>query len=102
MPITRTNAAEKLRLSRNRLLRDFPKGKVPDFMRQHARLMDEYFCNCFETSQIGPRMDIMRNPYVIIAFTYQRPGSQSTLFGHRPLHPCHVMLNVNLILVLIV
>ena len=67
MSLTRTNAADKLRLSRNRLLRDFPKGKVPDFMRQHARLMDEYFCNCFETSQIGPRMDILRNPYVIIA-----------------------------------
>ncbi|MBL0712989.1 MAG: [protein-PII] uridylyltransferase [Desulfosarcina sp.] len=67
MPKTRASAAEELRINRNRLLRDFPTGKVPDFMPRHARLFDEYFRHSFETSRIGPRMDIMRNPYVIIA-----------------------------------
>jgi [protein-PII] uridylyltransferase len=67
MPKTTTSAAEELHLQRNRLLRDFPKGRVPDFMLQHSRLLDEYFRNSFEASQIGPRMNITRNPYVIIA-----------------------------------
>ncbi|MDJ0722814.1 MAG: [protein-PII] uridylyltransferase [Desulfobacterales bacterium] len=67
MPKTTTSAAEELRRQRNRLLRDFPKGRAPDFMLQHSRLLDEYFCNSFEASQIGPRMNITRNPYVIIA-----------------------------------
>ena len=67
MPTATTNAAEELRLNRNRLIRDFPKGKVPDFMLQQSRLLDEYFRNSFATSLIGPRMDITRNPYVIIA-----------------------------------
>ncbi|MGD8267810.1 MAG: nucleotidyltransferase domain-containing protein, partial [Desulfobacterales bacterium] len=67
MPTTSTSAAEELCLNRNRLIRDFPRGKVPDFMLQQSRLLDEYFRNCFATSLIGPRMDITRNPYVIIA-----------------------------------
>ncbi len=67
MPKTTTSAAEKLRRQRNRLFRDFPKGRVPDFMLQHSRLLDEYFRNSFEASLIGPRMNITRNPYVIIA-----------------------------------
>ncbi len=67
MPKTSTSAAEELHRHRNRLLGAFPKGKVPDFMLQHSRLLDEYFRNSFETSLIGPRMDITRNPYVIIA-----------------------------------
>ncbi len=67
MPKTTTNAAEKLRHQRNRLFRDFPKGRLPDFMLQHSRLLDEYFRNSFEASRIGPRMNITRNPYVIIA-----------------------------------
>ncbi len=67
MPKTTTSAAEELRRQRNRLFRDFPKGRVPDFMLQHSRLLDEYFRNSFEASLIGPRMNITRNPYVIIA-----------------------------------
>ncbi len=67
MPKTTTSAAEKLRHQRNRLFRDFPKGRLPDFMLQHSRLLDAYFRNSFEASRIGPRMNITRNPYVIIA-----------------------------------
>lgn len=67
MSKTSTHAAETLRRHRNRLFRDFPKGRAPDFMLQHARLLDEYFHSSFETSLVGPRMEITRNPYVIIA-----------------------------------
>jgi len=43
------------------------KGKQPDFLIQHTRLLDDYFRQAFETSMVGPRMDISKNPYAIIA-----------------------------------
>ena len=43
------------------------KGKQPDFLIQQARLLDDYFRQVFETSMVGPRMDISKNPYAIIA-----------------------------------
>jgi len=43
------------------------QGKEPDFLKQHARSLDDYFRRAFETSMIGPRMDISKNPYAIIA-----------------------------------
>ncbi|MGD9042106.1 MAG: [protein-PII] uridylyltransferase [Desulfobacterales bacterium] len=42
-------------------------AKEPDFLRQHARLLDDYFQQAFEASMVGPRMDISKNPYAIIA-----------------------------------
>ena len=45
----------------------FLRGKQPDFMKQHARVIDDYFEQAFETSMIGPRMEINKNPYAIIA-----------------------------------
>jgi [protein-PII] uridylyltransferase len=49
------------------LIARFLQGKEPDFLRQHARLLDDYFRQAFETSMVGPRMDIGKNPYTIIA-----------------------------------
>ncbi len=43
------------------------QGKEPDFLKQHARILDDYFRQAFETSMVGPRMDIGKNPYTIIA-----------------------------------
>ena len=43
------------------------KGKQPDFLIQNTRLLDDYFRQAFETSMVGPRMDISKNPYAIIA-----------------------------------
>jgi [protein-PII] uridylyltransferase len=45
----------------------FLRGKQPDFMKQHARILDDYFEQAFETSMIGPRMEINKNPYAIVA-----------------------------------
>jgi [protein-PII] uridylyltransferase len=43
------------------------KGKQPDFLIQHTRLLDDYFRQAFETSMVGPRMNISKNPYAIVA-----------------------------------
>ncbi len=43
------------------------KGREPDFLRQHARVIDDYFRKAFETSKVGPGMGINTNPYAIIA-----------------------------------
>jgi len=43
------------------------KGRQPDFLRQHARLIDDYFCEAFAGSRVGPALGIERNPYAIIA-----------------------------------
>jgi [protein-PII] uridylyltransferase len=49
------------------LIARFLLGKEPDFLRQHARILDDYFRQAFETSLVGPRLDIGKNPYTIIA-----------------------------------
>jgi len=49
------------------LIARFFQGKEPDFLKQHARILDDYFRRAFETSMVGPRMDISKNPYTIIA-----------------------------------
>ena len=64
---TKQNAAEMLNRGRKRLIRELPKHTAMDFMHHMAGLVDEYFRTSFETSAIGPRMDIARNPYAIIA-----------------------------------
>jgi [protein-PII] uridylyltransferase len=43
------------------------KGRLPDFLQQHARLIDDYFRNAFAGSRVGPALGIDKNPYAIIA-----------------------------------
>jgi len=45
----------------------FLRRRQPDFMKQHSRALDDYFEQAFERSMIGPRMEINKNPYAIIA-----------------------------------
>jgi [protein-PII] uridylyltransferase len=59
--------ARELQQKTQILIMRFLKGKEPDFLKQHARLLDDYFRQAFETSMVGPRMDIRKNPYAIIA-----------------------------------
>jgi [protein-PII] uridylyltransferase len=49
------------------LMERFLRRKQPDFMKQHSRALDDYFEQAFETSMIGPQMEINKNPYAIIA-----------------------------------
>jgi [protein-PII] uridylyltransferase len=59
--------AKELQKKTEGLIARLLKGKEPDFLKQHARLLDDYFRQAFETSIVGPRMDISKNPYAIVA-----------------------------------
>ena len=61
------NASRMLRKRRQQLLDDFLAGKKKDFLLQHTRILDDYFCQTFEHSIVGPRIGISKNPYAIIA-----------------------------------
>ena len=58
-----TQLQQKTRALVDRLL----QGKVRNFLGQHTRILDAYFREAFETSMVGPRMNISKNPYAIIA-----------------------------------
>jgi [protein-PII] uridylyltransferase len=64
---THQQIARQLQQKRKKLIARFLRGKEPDFLKQHARLLDDYFQQAFEASIVGPRMDISKNPYAIIA-----------------------------------
>ena len=59
--------ANQLQKRTKRLTARLLQGKEPDFLKQHARILDDYFRHVFESSLVGPRMDISKNPYAIIA-----------------------------------
>ena len=59
--------AARLQKKTRRLTARLLQGKEPDFLRQHARALDDYFRQAFESSMVGPHMDISKNPYAIIA-----------------------------------
>ncbi|MGD8958269.1 MAG: [protein-PII] uridylyltransferase [Desulfobacteraceae bacterium] len=59
--------AALLAQSRGELLARFLEGRAPDFLREHARLLDDYLRECFARSRIGPRMGIDKKPYAIVA-----------------------------------
>jgi [protein-PII] uridylyltransferase len=60
-------ASDLLQQKTEGLIARFLQGKEPDFLKQHARILDDYFRQAFETSMVGPLMDISKNPYTIIA-----------------------------------
>lgn len=49
------------------LVAGFLKGREADFLKQHSRVLDDYFLEAFEISRVGPAMGINKNPYAIIA-----------------------------------
>jgi len=61
------HTASRLQKNTERLTARLIQGKEPDFLRQHARILDDYFRQVFESSMVGPHMDISKNPYAIIA-----------------------------------
>ncbi len=48
------HAAYQLQQKTRALVDRLFQGKVPDFLRQHARILDAYFIEAFETSMVGP------------------------------------------------
>ncbi|NNL75872.1 MAG: [protein-PII] uridylyltransferase, partial [Desulfobacterales bacterium] len=61
------HASRQLQLHTERLIARLLQGDEPNFLRRHARLLDDYFRQAFETSMVGPRLDNRKNPYAIIA-----------------------------------
>ncbi len=61
------SATRELVERREAMIAAFVKGKAPDFMEHHTRLLDEFFRESFESSMAGPMMDMINNPYAIIA-----------------------------------
>ncbi len=61
------NASRMLRKRRQQLVDDFFSEKEMDFLLLHTRILDDYFCETFEHSIVGPRIGINKNPYAIIA-----------------------------------
>ncbi|MCP4627358.1 MAG: [protein-PII] uridylyltransferase [bacterium] len=61
------HASAQLQQNTRALVDRLFQGKVRDFLKEHARLLDAYFIEAFETSMVGPRMNISKNPYAIIA-----------------------------------
>jgi [protein-PII] uridylyltransferase len=70
------HASGQLQEKKEGLIARLLRGKEPDFLKQHARLLDDYFRQTFETSMVGPQMDISKNPYAIIALGGYGRGEQ--------------------------
>lgn len=59
--------ADRLQDRRRHLIENSLGDGTGSFNRGHSRIIDEYFREGFESSSTGPRLDIIRNPYAIIA-----------------------------------
>ena len=66
----------KLKDQRSQLISGLLDGSVREFLVLNAGILDEYFRKCFETSMVGPRMDIIKNPYAMIALGGYGRGEQ--------------------------
>jgi [protein-PII] uridylyltransferase len=60
-------AAKRLLEKKNRLVSDFAPNGEAGHLRDHTRILDDYFREQFEQSSVGPTLQINRNPYAIIA-----------------------------------
>ncbi len=69
-------ASRTLLEKKNRLIAEFLEGTAPGFLERHTRLLDEYFCDSFEKSLVGPTLQINRNPYAVIALGGYGRGEQ--------------------------
>ncbi len=49
------------------LIAGFLKGEEPSFLERHAEILDDYFCESFARSKVGPQIRVDKNPYAIIA-----------------------------------
>ncbi|MHC4106088.1 MAG: [protein-PII] uridylyltransferase, partial [Planctomycetota bacterium] len=67
MNLPHDHTASALQSQIKRLTARFLNGNEYDFLRHHARIIDDYFRKAYETSRVGPQLGIDKNPYAIIA-----------------------------------
>lgn len=60
-------ASAAFKRRKSHLISEFIEGKSADFIESHTTILDAYFQESFEISQVGPKIGITRNPYAIIA-----------------------------------
>jgi len=61
------HASKMLQKKRDRLISGFLNKRDPLFLEHNARILDDYFRESFERSEVGPIMRINKNPYAIFA-----------------------------------
>jgi [protein-PII] uridylyltransferase len=61
------HASKMLQKKRDRLISGFLNRKDPFFLEHNARILDDYFRETFERSEVGPMMGINKNSYAIFA-----------------------------------
>ena len=70
------DASMALKNGRKALIDDLLAGNAPGFLDDHARLIDDYFRQSYEKSVVGPKMDIAKNPYAVVALGGYGRGEQ--------------------------
>jgi [protein-PII] uridylyltransferase len=70
------DASLALKNGRKALIDDLLAGNAPGFLDDHARLIDDYFRQSYEKSVVGPKMDIAKNPYAVVALGGYGRGEQ--------------------------
>lgn len=58
---------DELQEKRETLVSRFLNGLAPDFVEEHAGILDEYFRESFAGSSVGPRLHMEKNPCVLVA-----------------------------------
>ncbi len=66
----------KLQQKKEQLISRGLKGKTTFFLKQHARILDDYFCESFAKSKVGPKLGLNKNPYAIVALGGYGRGEQ--------------------------
>ncbi len=61
------DASLVLKNGRAKLIEDLLAGNAPHFLEDNAHLVDDYFRQSYEKSVVGPKMDIAKNPYAVVA-----------------------------------
>lgn len=75
-PYEGTAAWHLFKEQRNALLKRIFASKPQAFLSAHTALVDEYFLASFAQSTVGPQMEIMRNPYTLMALGGYGRGEQ--------------------------
>ncbi len=67
LPMTDEHPAILLKKKRKRLITEGLKTNCAELIRLLSDMLDAYFCEVYEKSIVGPTLQIVRNPYALVA-----------------------------------